>query len=457
MANRPRPLALPELWILTLSSAALHFWHLFSPRAVVFDEVYYEKFAGFYMTGAHFFDVHPPLGRLLFLGLAKILGIGPDPLVSGVSEPALRILPATFGTLLVPLVFVVLYQLRASRRVATLGALAILLDNALLTISRLILPDIFLIVFGLAAVSAYLEARTREGRGRWGFLALSGLLAGCALSVKWTGASGLGVVLAAWFADWVIAGRPWRRFVREGALLVALPAAVYASAWAAHFALITHSGQDDLIMSTQFRMQLPGDARYNPAAPRLSLWAKIRDVHHAIGFGNASLEYTTHVSASPWYTWPVMKHPIGMWQADPAMTATSPHTMIILLGNPVVWWAALIGAAIGVVGFLVKRRRFDGREFGFFLLLGGLLLNYVPFMAIHRLMYLYHYLFALVYLVAFAAYSNGVLGERRSTWFYGGLIALMFAGFVYYAPFSYGLTLSAPAYDQRFWLLHPTF
>lgn len=454
--------------MLAVASAAVHFWNLFSPRAVVFDEVYYERFAGYYMTGAHFFDVHPPLGRLLFFGLASVLGISPDSLVGGMPEPTLRILPAAFGAALVPLVFVVLRQLGSSRRVATLGALAILLDNALLTISRLILPDIFLIVFGLAAVSSYLAARTREGRGRLAFLALSGLLAGCAFSVKWTGASGLGVVLAAWFIEWIRGGRDWRRFVRESAILVVIPVAVYVAAWSAHFALIKHAGENDLLMSTEFRMQLPGDSRYDPAAPRLSLWAKMADVHHAMSFGNASLEHMTHASASPWYTWPTMKHPIGMWQRDSTMTPTSPHTMIILLGNPVVWWAALLGAGLGVAEFFRRRQTFAGREFGFLLLFGGLLLNYVPFMAIRRLMYLYHYLFALVYLVALAAFSCGVLAgwmdddrapwrwsSRRSAWLYSGLVALMVAGFVYYLPFSYGWTISAAAYDQRFWLLHP--
>jgi dolichyl-phosphate-mannose--protein O-mannosyl transferase len=265
------------------------------------------------------------------------------------------------------------------------------------------------------------------------------------------------VVLAAWFADWLLSERDWRRFISEGALLVAIPTVVYVSAWAVHFKLITHAGQDQMIMSTQFRMQLPGDPRYDPAAPKLSLWAKIADVHHAINYGNAGLEGKTHPAASPWYTWPIMKHPIAMWDRDSTVTEKAPHTMIILLGNPVVWWSGLIGAAIGVVGFFARRQRFAGREFGFFLLLGGLLLNFLPFMAIHRLMYLYHYLFALVWLVMFAAFSCGALATRRHAWLYGGFVALMLAGFVYFLPFTYGWTISAAAWDQRFWLLHPTF
>ena len=51
----PRWLALPELWILTAVAAVLRFWALFTPNAVVFDELYYERFAGYYLDGIHFF------------------------------------------------------------------------------------------------------------------------------------------------------------------------------------------------------------------------------------------------------------------------------------------------------------------------------------------------------------------------------------------------------------------
>ena len=39
---------LPELWILTVLSAVLRFWRLYSPQVVVFDELHYERFAGYY-------------------------------------------------------------------------------------------------------------------------------------------------------------------------------------------------------------------------------------------------------------------------------------------------------------------------------------------------------------------------------------------------------------------------
>src|ERR1043165_8219427 len=126
MQPRSRSIAHLELAVVTGLSALFHFWRLFTPRAVVFDELHYEHFTGYYLSGRYMFDVHPPLGRLMLMAVGKMAGPSADSLVRGEPAPVLRILPALFGTLLVPLVYIIMRQLSASRRAATLAPFAVL-------------------------------------------------------------------------------------------------------------------------------------------------------------------------------------------------------------------------------------------------------------------------------------------------------------------------------------------
>jgi dolichyl-phosphate-mannose-protein mannosyltransferase len=462
-----RARARPEILGLTVVSAVLHFWRLLTPNAVVFDEMYYEHFAGYYLDGAYMFDVHPPLGRMMYAGLAYLLGIPGSALQAGVPEPMLRILPAAFGTAIVPLVYLMLRQLRASRKVATLAAAALVMENCLLVDSRLSMIDIFLIGFGLLAMTSYLAARRREGSRRTAFLVATAFFGGCALTVKWTGASALGLVLGAWYLECYKTRIALKPFLREGAMLVGLPVLIYLGAFAVHFAALPRTGPGAGFMSTRFRRQLPGNPQFNPAEPKMGYWKKFGEVHRAIRYANGSLENVTHPGASRWYTWPIMKHPIGLWEGK---VPPGYKAMIDLLGNPIVWWGGMIGVLGGIVLFLVRRARFAGYEYGFLFLLGGVAINYVPFMGIKRLMYLYHYLFALVIVVACAAYAAGVAAgwmreddgawrfpSRRSAALYWGLLGLIFASFLYFLPLTYGFTQTLAAFDQRFWVLHPTF
>ena len=453
----------PELAVLTILSAITRFWHLSTPNAVVFDETYYKTFAGHYLARSYFFDLHPPLGKLLFAAVAHVFGvpastlIGPDPVV------ILRVLPAFFGTLMVPLAYIILRQLDGSRRVASLGAFAVLCENALIVDSRLTLMEPFLIGFGLAAITLFLAARHATGRSRYAWLATSALMAGCALSVKWTGASALGLILAAWFFDAAGSRRLTRRTIAEGALLVAIPAAVYIGAFAIHFALLQRAGVGEAAASARVRATLIGEPTYDSTL-HVSLFEKIADAHRQMNHANRLLS-TPHPAASPWYTWPVMKHPIGLWQNT--HPASGWMQSVILIGNPVIWWGGLVVVIVAIVEFYRRRELLRSNRFALAFLAGSFLINFVPFIGIRRTMFIYHYLFALVCLILLASYCLGILAgwtvpdetssaaDRRPVWTYRAALALIFAGFAFFAPLTYGWSLSRAGYDARFWVLDP--
>src|SRR3989344_4078090 len=86
-----------------------------NPAEVVFDEVHFGKFASAYFAGDYYFDIHPPLGKLL-IALGAFLGGYADYVrqngvfsfesismaYGAVPYVWFRVLPALFGAL-VPL------------------------------------------------------------------------------------------------------------------------------------------------------------------------------------------------------------------------------------------------------------------------------------------------------------------------------------------------------------------
>ncbi len=458
----------PELLVLTVLAALTRFWGLFHPRAVIFDEVYYEKFTADYLAHVFYIDVHPPLAEQIFAVAARLLHLPYTLLGHPYPAPSLRIVPAFAGTLIIPVFYVLLRRLGASRQLATLGGLLLLLDNALLVESRAILPDSMLVLFGLSAVTVFLGARRRSGAGRWWRLAGAALLAGLAVSLKWTGLNALGVIGAVWVYDMLRTRPGWWRPAREAAMLLAIPVAIYLSVFAVHFAWQNQTGPGTMFMSGPFKATLVGSQNYDPNA-RMPFLAKFRELNVEMQRSNEALVGLNNSSASPWYTWPTIQHPISFWVDTTA--AKGEQASVYLEGNPVVWYGIFLAVALAAVGFWRRRALARAWREPLGIVALAYTANFLPFAAIHRLMYQYSYFMALIYSLALAVLGLGITagwtgppaadgeGELwqfpspRSAALYWGVLALAVAGFVFYAPVSYGWRTSTQAFETRFWIL----
>ncbi|CAG8739916.1 3780_t:CDS:2, partial [Acaulospora morrowiae] len=107
------------LTILTILSFATRFYMISHPKEVVFDEVHFGKFASYYLKRTYYFDVHPPLGKLMIAAMGWILGydghfdfkkIGMDYIENDVPYVGLRSLPAALGALYVPLAYLIMKE-----------------------------------------------------------------------------------------------------------------------------------------------------------------------------------------------------------------------------------------------------------------------------------------------------------------------------------------------------------
>lgn len=454
-----RFLQYPELWLLSATAIVTRIWQLGSPPSIVFDEVYFRTFTASYLSGNYFFDIHPPFAKLLFAGIASLFGLSADQTISGESGSVLlRIFPAIAGASLVPLIYVVVRQLGLGRRIALLCGLLLLLDNALLVESRFVLMDSTLLLVGLSAISIFLKLRKCENKKRWTWVLILGLLLGVLVSIKWTGIAIVFLLAIAWMFD-LIRKHPSKKSkpIVEATTVVVLIAAVYIGCFWVHFSLLGRSGEGDVFMSRNFQSTLVGSRFYNENK-QFTFTDKFFELNAQMYNAQNSLKNTTHPYSSRWYTWPLMLRPVYFWQSDTSADGSQAH--IYLLGNPTVWWIGLIGI-IGAFALLCIKPRWLGRRTRLVsFLLGGYVVNFIPFMFIDRPMFLYHYLFALIFSLLTACVLLDVLFDtlvkkrqkKLTEYIYWGIIAVVFGVFLFFLPISYGWQLSPDGLLWHMWL-----
>jgi len=447
----------PELIGLVLAAFATRLWDVFNPKAVVFDEVYFKAFAAHYLDHHYFFDIHPPLGKLLLASEAHLLGLTPATMLNG-TPVAMRLLPAIAGALIIPVVWAILRRLGASRAFAFLGAATVLLDNAITVESRFILMDSMLMLTGLAAVYFYLVARDHTSKWHWAWLAAAALAAGASVSIKWTGLNALAIILLVW--AWDQRGRTIGLGKRAGelALLVIIPVTLYVSVFAIHFALLTHSGDGDAFMTPKFQATLVGSNYYNPHAHD-SFISRFLELNKEMYVANQTLT-ATHPYSSRWYTWPLELRGVYYWQG-PVM-ANGSQGNIYLLGNPIVWWGVWVAILCGASFAWVQGVRLRPATIAALAIAASAyFINLLPFVGVTRVMFLYHYFFSFIFSLIFAIMlwndlstdqHGAQLKKPTHRRVYAAVLALIAIGFMYFIPLTYGTAMSPAALQAHMWL-----
>lgn len=437
-------------FIVLAVSLLTHFIFFGHPNQTVFDEVHFGKFISGYYTHEYFFDIHPPLGKLILAGFGKVFDFQPEFSFANIGDQfpdgkykILRFLPSLAGALLALVVFALALELGLSVWAGLAIGILLSLENALLVQSRFILLDSFLLLFGFLSLFYYLRFRnsstslTASGKGKKEliFMAIFGALA---ISVKWTGATFLALAGLSELIT-MIRNRKFPNLGYKIGAFVGIPLAVYFVVFAIHFSLLTKSGTGDAFMSQEFQKTLQGNVYENdPNLETPNIVGKFFELNIEMYNSNQRLT-ATHPYSSRWYTWPLMARSIFYW--------VSGQERIYLLGNPVIWWLSTAAVLALIAGLITKRYRW---EYTAWFLLAGYILNLLPFIGIQRVMFLYHYLTGLIFAMIMLVYL--IDREKNKKQLFLGLITLALVVFMYFTPLTYGLELSPEAYEQRVWI-----
>ncbi|MBV9387662.1 MAG: phospholipid carrier-dependent glycosyltransferase [Chroococcidiopsidaceae cyanobacterium CP_BM_ER_R8_30] len=378
---------------------ALRFWGLGRFNTLVFDEVYYAKFANNYLTHTRFFDGHPPLSKYLIaigMWIGDRLPFGRDAMNSLAgsvhSTWSYRWLNALTGSF-IPLVMAgIAYQLSYRKSYALIAALLAATDGIFLVDSRYALNNVYLVIFGLlgqwfllralerrglgrrfwSALAAILQRgllrrRVRRGfwltlavilrrgllrwwRGRGLWLTLAGIGFGAAASVKW---NGLGFLLGAyliWLTAWAL--RLVRYFQSRATAAnpeviqrkTALGYLTQLNAWHVLFYLA-------IIPAFFYWVEWIPHLQLNPRFDFWEVQSQILAYHERVGDGPKVHPYCSH-----WYTWPLMLRPVAFFYAttqrltDPLPVMGPPlpgiDGKVVYdvhdIGNPFLWWFSTV-------------------------------------------------------------------------------------------------------------------
>ncbi|KAE9372124.1 glycosyltransferase family 39 protein [Stipitochalara longipes BDJ] len=244
---------------------------------VTWDEAHFGKFGSHYLKREFYFDVHPPLGKML-VGLSGYLAgyNGSFEFKSGEKYPEelnytfMRAFNAFFGAVTIPLAYYTARELNLRRPAVWFVTLMVLCENSYTTISRFILLDSMLLCFTFTTVLCWARFHRLQKQSfspEWfAWLALTGVSIGCVCSVKWVGAFctamvGLYTIEDLWnkFGDTkmpplTLAAHLGSRVVG----LIVIPLIVYMLSFALHFAILENSGPGDAQMSSLFQANLRG-------------------------------------------------------------------------------------------------------------------------------------------------------------------------------------------------------
>lgn len=411
---------------IALISFASRFWNLDGTADVVFDEVYYPKFAQNYLRGETLFDAHPPLAKYIIALGIQIFGYAPL---------GYRFMTALAGALLPLVTYELLWQLSDRRGWAWLTGWFVAMDGLLLVESRFGLINIYILLFGMLSQLCMVLALKRS-RQRWFWVLATGLMLGASISVKWTGlAYIIGLI--------TLMGYAWSRYRQTLNVpqiligLIIVPIAFYFVQWIPHLII-------------------------NPERDIWELHDQILGFHQKLGLGKTE---PVHPYCSPWWSWVLLIRPVAyFFQMRPNSMVQFVHAM----GNPLLYWLSAI-ALMGCLTFLIASKlRFPPKFitqinlekhstlFWFtFYVTSSFLAHWLPWSLSKRCIFLYHYMPASVF--AFAALALMVSLMWRSPLLElrmlgSGIVGVIAIAFIFWLPLYIGLPISSGYLPVLMWL-----
>ncbi len=374
----------------------------------MFDEVYHGRTAYEFLHGLPAYETtHPHFGKILIS-----LGV----LLFGMTPFGWRFVPVMFGIAIIPLMYFFARKLFKEPFIAAATTALLVFDCMHYNLSRIATIDIFAAFFILMMYYYMFRYFQKDSTYRCGLLAghnitpvisssssdksesagsfcslsdkfpptevytplaLSGISMAFAIATKWTGVYA-GAGLAVLFIWYTLTHFPKKQTLRLFLFcclfFVAIPLIIYTLCF---IPVVGYTQYDNLIDKTIQGTLSMFDYHYNLEAE--------------------------HYYSSPFYEWPVIWMPL--LDANDIVSADKVSS-VSCMGNPLIWWAGIPCVLYVLFSWIFKK----DKKAGFLVI--AYLAQYVPWMPIKRITFIYHYFPAILFVILMMGYTMADIRKR---------------------------------------------
>lgn len=343
----------------------------------MFDEVYHGRTAYEFIHKLTTYETtHPHFGKILISLGIRIFGMTPF---------GWRFMSVVFGILIIAVMYIFAKKLFNSTFIATASAALLTFDCMHYTLSRIATIDIFAAFFILLMYYFMYEYFQKDISYRNSKasrkdltipksvllpLALSGITMAFGISTKWTGVyagAGLGILFV-WYTLTHFPSRQAKQlFFFCCTFFILVPLVVYTLSFIPVVGYTEYKGLIDKAIQGSVSM-----------------------------FDYHSKLVAEHYYSSPFYEWPIIWMPL--LDANDMVNATD-VSAVSCMGNPAIWWAGIPCSIFLFYKWIFKK----DKKAGFLCI--SYAAQYVPWMSVGRITFIYHYFPAILFVMLMMGYT----------------------------------------------------
>jgi len=394
-------------------------------NATYFDEIYHVRAAVEYIQNVDIYEnTHPTLGKVLIMLGIEIFGFTPF---------GYRFMGTLFGTLMLPLMYLILKYIFGKTKIATMGT--ILLASGFMHYAQTRIATIdsygtfFILAMYLFMYKYYSLPLDTPFKKTLPSLFLSGLMFGLGIASKWTafyGAVGLAVL---WLIRQIriylfkkntekhdFSSYITQKIAYSVIFFIIIPVTIYTVSFIPYLLVehepVTLSSMANKMIQTSVDM-------YN--------------YHSQVN--------QPHPYQSSWWQWLINWRPLLFYYNSPAAGYRS---SIATLLNPLLAWAgivAIIWLVIHVVRDFIKTKQLNMKAT---FILVGYLACLLPQVFISRTLFIYHYFPSTIFLIMAIAYIMDGIDEhtnKRQKWINVAFTVASVVLFIMFLPSISGITV----------------